>query len=113
MAILGSTESIYYPVAIKPDPLTPDQWITEGGVENGVITYDEWAKKIYLEGCGIYELPSDHLTDLEDITGKILSEPDRVFAVVYPWGVQYVGLEIFTEDMLEDGEAVPNQANPA
>jgi hypothetical protein len=26
------------------------------------------------------------------------------FAVVCPWGIQYVGLEIFTEGMLEDDD---------
>jgi hypothetical protein len=121
MAILGSTESLYYPVTIKPDPSGFDQWIADGGIplhpsDDDLLTYEEFEREWNQQGCDIYELPDDELPDnlpngVEDVTGKILSEPDRVFAVVCPWGIQYVGLEIFTEDMLEDDEAVPNPPN--
>lgn len=112
MTILGSTEALYYPVIIKPDPSGFDQWITDGGMplhpsDDNLLTYEEFEWEWNQQGCAVYELPDDEIpSDLpegvEDITGKILSEPDRVFTVVCPWGIQYIGLEIFTEDMLEE-----------
>ena len=116
MAILGSTESVYYPVMIKPSPSGFGEWIVEGGslsylLSENLATYAEFEQSWHEQGCDIYELPDNELPDnlpegIEDITGKIHGEPDRVFAVVCPWGLQYVGLEIFTEDMLGDDDPI-------
>lgn len=112
MAILGSTESIYYPVMIKPDPSGLGKWVVEGGLpphpsDEDLTTYSEFERHWHEQGCSVWEMPDDWLPDelpegIEDITGKIQNEPDRVFAVVCPLGIQYIGLEIFTEDMLEE-----------
>lgn len=108
MSILGSTESIYYPVSIKPSPAGFDEWIVEGGMplhpsDDDLTTYSEFERSWHEEGRDLYELPDDELPEgIEDITGKIQNEPDRVFAVVCLLGIQYIGLEIFTEDMLEE-----------
>jgi hypothetical protein len=112
VAILGSAESVYYPVLIKPSPSGFDEWIVEEGMplhpsEDDLTTYAEFERSWREQDCDIYELPDDKLPNnlpegVEDITGKIQNEPDRVFVVVCPWEIQYVGLEVFTEDMLED-----------
>ena len=117
MSILGTSTPVYYPVMIMPEPSGSDEWIVEGGLppnpsEDDVTTHEEWIKELSSQGCTAYELPDDELPDelpvgVEDITGKIHGEPDRVFAVVCPWSIQYIGLELVPEELPNNEDPCP------